>query len=200
MRRLGSAALAIAMLCATARESSAAPIEPFVGFGIVAPTNSAYRGAAGQLGYDHGNTKFNFDGELGALFAVAFDNRLAIGPALRFDIGRMGAPYGGIDAIRTDAASLAAREELTLFRWPKIILWVDESLGVARIGTSNANRVLPLWGVHFGLGLRIGNQRPALRMRFGYGFSPTIGSVAGDGKYDFGGFVFAIDGVLRVGE
>ena len=200
MRRLVSAALSIALLCALAPESTAAPIEPFVAFGIVAPGNSAYRGAAGQLGYDHGNTKFNFVGELGALFAVAFDNRLAIGPALRFDIGRMREPYGGIDPIRTDAASIAAREELTVFRWPRIFVWIDESLGVGRIGTANANKMFPLWGVHFGLGLRIGNQRPAVRMRFGYGFAPTFGSVAGDGKYDFGGFVFTIDGVLRVGE
>jgi hypothetical protein len=199
MRRL--VAFAPLIVCAaTATESTAAPIEPFVSAGIVAPKASPYRAAAQQLGYENGNTKFNFDAELGALFAVAWENRVWVGPALRFDIGRMREPYTGMDPIRTDSASLAMREELQLFRWPKILLWVDESLGFGRIGTSDANKTVPFWGVRFGLALRIGNQRPAARLRFGYAIAPTFSSIAAGGKYDFGGFVFAIDGVLRVGE
>ncbi|MEO7097081.1 MAG: hypothetical protein ABI175_27725, partial [Polyangiales bacterium] len=187
---MSAATLSLTLLAG--RESAAMPIEPFVSAGILAPATSPYRGAAGQLGYERGDTKINFDAELGALFAIAFDNRLWIGPQLRFDIGRMGAPYGGIDPIRTDAASFAVREELQLFRWPKVLLWVDESLGLGRIGTSAAHTTVPFWGVRFGLALRIGNQRPAVRLRFGYAIAPTFSSVAAAGRYDFGGFLFAI--------
>ena len=200
LARLAVLASVASLIALATRDSAAMPIEPFVAGGIVAPTASNYRNAAQQLGYEHSKTKLNFDVELGALFGIAFDNRLWIGPALRFDIGRMGAPYDGIDPIRTDAASFALREELQLFRWPKFLLWVDESVGLGRIGTSDASKTLPLWGVRFGLAFRIGNQQPAMRLRFGYGIVPTFSPVTGAGRYDFGGFVFAIDGVLRVFE
>jgi hypothetical protein len=197
MRRV---ALACAILCALSRKASAAPIEPFVSGGIVTPTTSQYRSTAWQLGYDRGSPKVNFTAEGGVLFAIAFDNRLWIGPALRFDIGRIGAPYGGVDPIRTDAASIAVREELDVFRWPKILLWMDQSLGLGRIGTSAAHTTVPFWGLRFGLALRVGNQRPAMRLRFGYATEPTFSGIANGGNYNFGGFVFVLDGVLRVGE
>lgn len=182
--------------------ATATPTELVATFSGIQPASSTYRNAAQSLGYDHTATaRWIFEGELSALWPIAFEQRLMVGPLLRFDVGRLGAPYPGLEPIRTDSAFVGARQELILNRWPRIFLWLDESIGGGSIGLPGDHKLIGAFQVRGGVGLRIGNQRPAIRARIGYGFAPTFTNVTdAAGKYDFGGWVFSLDGALRVGE
>lgn len=200
-RTLGalSGAIAFAALSSSTMPAAhAAPAEIYASFGPLSPSNSPFRSAALALGYDAAGYRLLYEAEVGALF-TAFDPHLVIGPILRVDLGRLGAPYQGVDPIRTDAAWLAVREELALYRWPRVILWADEAIGASSIGSAGSYATRATWGVRGGLGLRIGNQRPAVRFRVGYSYAPTFSRVSDyGGGFDFGGIFVALDGVLRV--
>ncbi len=175
--------------------------EFFVSAAAIAPSNSDYRSAAYLLGYDAHKNRFSWEAEAGVLRPVAWGGRFAIGGLLRADIGRLGAPYDGVEPIRTDALFLAVRQELVLVGWPRIFLYADEGFGLARFGVSGSHRLVATPAVRGGFGLRIGNQPTAARLRIGYAWAPTLANVSAEGgKYDFGGWIFSLDGVLRVLE
>lgn len=205
-RRLGCTTLgaglvvAVGLAVGLATEvARAAPIEPLVSLGFQAPSNSPYRNAAQQLGYGTGYPRLGFEAELGALVPIAFDRALSIGPVARLHVERQRSAYDGLDTLATDAAFLGLRQELVVYRWPRFFLWLDESLGVGRIGAGDAHKTLLAAALSGGFGVRLGEQPAALRLRLGYAWAPTLTSVTDvAGKYGFGGILFALDGVLRV--
>ena len=201
-RRLTWIALGAGLVVSTELTSGtvrAAPIEPFVSLGIQAPSNSTYRIAAQQLGYGTGYPRLAYEAELGALMPVGFDGALWIGPLARLHVERQPAAYDGLDALATDAGYLGLREELAIYHWPRFFLWLDESCGVGRIGAGDTHKTMLVTAITGGVGLRMGLQPTAFRLRVGYAWAPTFSSVTDvAGKYDFGGFMFAIDGVFRV--
>jgi hypothetical protein len=92
----------------------------------------------------------------------------------------------------------AARAEVTFFDYPRLFVWLDPSIGVGRIGVPDAHATVYTFGLRGGLGIAGEIQKLILRFRVGYGVAPTFESVtATGGKFDFGGFVFAIDGGFR---
>jgi hypothetical protein len=194
---LSSIAIGCALVV-TSRDARAVQTELVGGLGIEAPAASDYRSAANALGYGLGYPRLAYEAELGARFAVAFDRRLWIGPIFRANVHRMGAPYDGMDPLWAEGYFAAMREEFLFAKYPPLFLWADESIGLARIGASGSYANMASLGIRGGLGIRIGWPEHALRARIGYGWSPTLSNIAYGGKYDFGGVMFTIDGVLRV--
>ncbi|GAC1353537.1 MAG: hypothetical protein NVSMB47_06100 [Polyangiales bacterium] len=158
------AGLVVAVGLAT-KAARAAPIEPLVSLGFQAPSNSPYRDAAQQLGYGTGYPRLGFEAEVGALVPIAFDRALSIGPVARLHVERQRSAYAGLDALATDAAFLGLRQELVVYRWPHFFLWLDESLGVGRIGAGDAHKTLLTAALSGGFGARLGEQPAALRPR-----------------------------------
>ncbi len=194
-----AAAFAFGLAAAAASTSARAVQTELVGgLGVEAPALSDYRGAANSVGYGLSYPRLAYEAELGARFAVAFDRKLWLGPIARLNVHRMGAPYDGLDPIWAEGAYLALREEYLFAKFPPLFLWADEGYGFGRIGASGQYTTVKTWGVRAGVGIRLGWPEHALRARVGWSWAPTLDPIGGAGNYDFGGFIFTIDGVLRV--
>jgi hypothetical protein len=197
-----NAPLAIAVLSTVMFASGAASaknVEVVASFATMVPAHSPYRTAANGLGYaDEGMTN-GWEGEVGALFGVAYHDLVSVGPVLRIGVDRMQSRYGGLESIAADSGFAGLREEVTVFYWPRFFVWADESIGLGSVGTPGARVTLGAYGLRGGLGLRVGGEKIGARFRIGYSYAPTFVRVTDPtGGYDFGGFMFAIDGVIRV--
>jgi hypothetical protein len=162
---------------------------------IVEPANSDYRSAAEQLGYDRRSIRQGYAIEGGTLFRIG--SRFAVGPFARLHLSRFGAPYGGVDPIDVYAFSLAARAELAAVLYPRIFLWFEPTVGAGAF-VSTGHTTVGLYGARGGIGLAGPITKYfALRLRLGYSLEPSMKPVtANAGKFDFGGYVFALDGVF----
>jgi hypothetical protein len=162
---------------------------------IIEPANSDYRSAAEQLGYDRRSIRQGYAIEGGTLFRLG--SRFAVGPFARLHLSRFGAPYGGVDPIDVYAFSLAARAELAAVLYPRIFLWFEPRVGAAAFVSSGHTSV-----GFYGLGGGVGLAGPitksfALRLRLGYSLEPSLKPVTPNGgNFDFGGYLFALDGVF----
>jgi hypothetical protein len=186
----GAIALAILAWGATA---SARPTEVVATVGILSPTPSTYRYNAEALGYDRRGFRHVYEAEIALM--QSFSWWLSVGPVARFYYGDLSSPYDGVPSIATYAGSLGARTEVDLFPRPRLFLWMDPSVGVGKIGSNS----VALWGVRGGVGIGSVRSATALRFRFGWGSAPTFQPVtATSGDFNFGGFMFQLDGVLRV--
>lgn len=195
-RALVPLALAGCVLAAAA-PAEAKQIDLIGGFTFSPTSKSDYRTAADALGYDTHGKSAQYEGELAATFGVGYHGWLTVGPLLRGSFGRLGAPYGGVSPVTTDAAFVAARAEAAVLGYPRLFFWADAGLGLSWIGTTD-HVVGGVWQVRGGAGMRLGTDAGGARLRFGYGTAPTFSKVTGLGRYDFGGFVLALDGVIRV--
>jgi hypothetical protein len=161
---------------------------------IVEPANSDYRTSAEQLGYDRRSIRQGYAFEGGALFRIG--SRLAVGPFARLHVSRFGAPYGGVDPIDVYAFSLAARAELAAVLYPRIFLWFEPTVGAAAF-VSTGHTTVGMYGFRAGVGLAGPITKSfALRLRFGYSLEPSMKTITQAGKFDFGGYVLALDGVF----
>ena len=189
----GAIGLAVLMWSAT---SSARPTEVVASAGILSPTPSTYRWNAEGLGYDRRGFRPVYEGEIALL--QSFSYWLSVGPVARFYYGDLSSPYDGVPRIVTYAGSVGARVEVDLFPMPRLFAWMDPSLGVGEIG----DKTVALWGLRGGVGIgsvRDGVTRTNVRFRFGWAYAPTFKPVtAASGDYNFGGFMFELDGVFRV--
>jgi hypothetical protein len=184
-----------AVLFATgvASPASARPTEVVTSLGIVSPTTSPYRYVAETLGYDRRGFRHVYEAEAAVLHGFTY--WLSVGPVARFYYGDLSSPYEPVPAIATYAGSLGARAEVELFPSPRLFLWADPHLGVGVVG----DKTLALWGVRGGVGIGSARSATGLRFRIGYGESPTFNPVtANAGPFNYGGFIFQLDGVFRV--
>lgn len=180
------------LLFATA--AGARPSEVVVSAGIVSPTTSPYRSAAETLGYDRRGFRHVYEAEAGYLHS--FNWWLSAGPLARFYYGDLSSPYEPVPSITTYAGSIAARGEIELFPRPRLFVWADPSFGVGRV----ADKTVAFWGLRGGVGFGYARGGNGLRFRIGYGEAPTLKPVtANTGAFNWGGFVFQLDGVFRVG-
>jgi len=171
--------------------------EVIVGGGIVAPRPSDYRNVAEQLGYDRRAARLAYELEGGVLYSL--NDRFSVGPVARFHYGELDAPYDELPSIGTYGVSLAARGEAELFPRPRIFLWAEPSYGRGWIGIPDARIANSFWGVRGGVGLGTSRDTAGLRFRLGYAYAPTTDLLSQwTGSFDWGGWVFQIDGVLRV--
>lgn len=176
-----------------AAPTAARPTEIIASAGIVSPATSQYRSAAETLGYDRRGFRHVYEGELGVVHSFAW--WLSVGPVARFYYGDLASPYEPVPAIGIYAASLAARAEVELFPSPRLFLWADPSFGVGVVG----DRTVSLWGLRGGIGIGTARGVGGLRFRMGYGEAPTFANVTPNtGTFNYGGFIFMLDGVLRV--
>lgn len=197
MARLACGA-AIAILLATS-SAHASRTELLVAAGIVEPNESPYRTDAEALGYDRHALRQAYEGEVTLLRAVA--PWASLGPVARVFAGRLGAPYDGVEPISTVAGSIGVRGEIELYHWPRLFIWADPSIGVGSIGVANAHQTLSTWGMRGGIGVGSTPGAASLRFRMGFAYSPTFKGVTPDtGIFDFGGFVFLLEGAFRVAE
>lgn len=190
----------IAAMVTTSSAAFAVPTEIVAGIGLNAPVDSDYRGAANQLGYGLSYPRLAYEAELGARFAVLFHHRIWVAPLVRFYAHRMSPSYEGLDTIWAEGLFGALREEYRFADYPPLFIWVDEGYGVGRVGAAGSYTTVSAWQVRCGAGIRLGWSDKALRARVGWAWSPTSQNIGGAGNYDFGGFVFTIDGVLRVAD
>ncbi|MGZ3416610.1 MAG: hypothetical protein ACXWUG_10320 [Polyangiales bacterium] len=162
---------------------------------IVEPARSDYRSAIEALGYDRRTTRQAYAIEGGTLFRLA--SRFALGPFARVQLNRLGPPYAGVDPIDIYAFSISARAELTAVLFPRIFFWAEPTIGAAAF-VSTGNTTVGSWGGRGGIGLAGPLSKWfALRLRLGYAWEPSMKPVtAYAGKIDFGGYVFALDGVF----
>lgn len=171
--------------------------EVIVGVGIISPATSDYRNVTEALGYDRRGFRLAYEVEFGALHA--FNYWLSVGPLARVFIGKLGAPYDALPSIQTYGGSIAARFEADLFPLPRLFLWADPSIGVGSIGIPDARNSVGFWGLRAGVGIGTGRERASVRFRVGYAYSPSFDKVTPwTGNFDFGGWLFQLDGVLRV--
>ncbi len=192
-------ALAGCVLACAAPADARQQIDLLVSGGISPPSNSDYRAQTSELGYDTRGKSLQYEIEAAAMFGVAVDGWLTVGPLLRASIGRLGSPYDGVQPITTDAALLGVRAEAAVFDFPRLFFWGDTGLGLTSIGQPGGYFHGAAWAVRGGVGMRIGTDAGGARLRVGYGTMPTFSGVTTIGKgFDFGGFVLAIDGVIRV--
>lgn len=193
---LGVAAALLALLPASA---GAARSEVYASAGIIAPSRSDYRFNAEILGYDRGSVRTDFVTEAGYLRAVNW--WLTVGPVARVYVGRLSSPYDGVPPIDLWAASVAARVEADLYPWPRLFVWADPSIGLGSIGAPDARRTVTTWGLQGGFGVGTSREKSGVRFRVGWGYAPTFGAVTPlAGSFDYGGFMFMLDGVLHVGR
>jgi hypothetical protein len=165
--------------------------------GIIAPRPSPYRDNVERLGYDRKDYRNAFVVEFGALRSLNY--WLSVGPFLRFDYSTLDAPYDAIPSIRSYAVSIAARVEADLFPWPRLFVWADPSYGHGWIGVPDAVVARGLWGVRGGIGIGMARDKQSLRFRIGYAYAPTTRPVSDWlGDFDYGGWLFQLDGVFRV--
>lgn len=175
-----------------AAPAAARPTEVIVSAGIVSPAVSPYRTAAETLGYDRRGFRHVYEGEVALVQALTWWG--SVGPLARFYYGDLASPYGGVPSIATYAGSLGVRGELELFPKPRLFVWFDPSFGVGRVGDSTVTT----WGLRGGVGIGSVRDATAIRVRFGYAYAPTLKPVtAAAGDFNYGGFVFQIDGVFR---
>ena len=193
-----SIAIAGSLLACAAR-AGARQLDVIVGGAISPPNLSDYRSSGTALGYDTRSTTLMYEIEASAQLGVAFDGWLTVGPLLRASLGRLGAPYDGVQPITTDALFFGVRAEAAVFDWPRLFFWADVAGGRGWIGQPNAYESVGAWALRGGIGMRMGKDAGGVRMRFGYGVAPTFSPVTPTtGKFDYGGFVIALDGVIRV--
>lgn len=191
-------AAVVAAVVATPR-ARAERTEIVASAGVSFPVGSQYRAAAEALGYDRRSLRHVYEFEVGALRSLAW--WISVGPFARVYAGRLGAPYEGVEPIDTWGASLAARVEIELHSWPRIFAWADPSIGLGSIGVPGARQTLGYWGYRGGLGFATARDATALRFRVGYGNAPTFDNVTvATGRFDYGGILVLVDGVLRVAE
>ncbi len=184
-----------ALLFATSFPASAEarPTEVIASAGIVSPTTSPYRYAAEYVGYDRRGFRHVYEAEALLLHQVTW--WLSLGPLARFYYGDLDSPYKAVPSIATYAGSVGARAEFDLFPSPRLFLWTDPSIGVGAVG----DKTVAFWGLRGGVGIATTRDATGLRFRIGYGEAPTFGSVtASGGAFNYGGFIFQLDGVFRV--
>jgi hypothetical protein len=171
--------------------------EILVGAGINSPAASNYRYATEALGYDRRGFRLAYEVEAGVLHS--FNYWLSVGPLARVFIGKLGPPYDGVPAIDTYGGSIAARIEADLFPWPRLFVWCDPSVGVGSIGVTGAHNAVGFWGLRGGIGLGSTRDKSSIRFRIGYAYAPTFNIVTPwTGTFDYGGWLFQLDGVIRV--
>lgn len=196
MKRALALALAAGAIFAPAM-ARAGRTEVIVGGGINSPTSSDYRNVTEALGYDRRSFRHGYEIEAGVLHS--FNYWLSAGPLARVYIGSLGAPYEGVQPIGTYGAALAARVEADLFPWPRLFVWFDPSIGLGSIGVPGDRTTLTFWGMRGGVGIGTAREKASIRFRIGYGAAPTFDKVSPwTGNFDFGGWLFQLDGVLRV--
>jgi hypothetical protein len=193
-------ALAGCVLACVATADARQQVDLIVSGGISPPSNSDYRSQATQMGYDTRGKSLQYEVEVGATFGVAVDGWLTVGPLLRASIGRLGSPYDGVQPITMDAGFACVRAEAAVFDYPRLFFWGDVGLGVTSIGQPGGYFHGGAWEFRGGVGMRVGTDAGGARLRVGYGTAPTFSDVRRgvQSGFDFGGFVLAIDGVLRV--
>jgi hypothetical protein len=174
------------------------PTEIVASFGLNAPTPSRFRTAAEELGYDRRGLRHVYEGEVGALHSPAW--WLSVGPVVRGAFGRLGAPYDGVAPIDLAAGTLGARVEAEIFPWPRFFVWMEPSIGVARIAIDQSSKSVGLWQVRGGFGVATARDFASARFRIGWGTGPTFREIGDAGVLDFGGVLFLFDGVIRVAE
>lgn len=186
----GAIALAVLLWSASA---AARPTEVVASAGILSPTPSPYRYNAEALGYDRRGFRHVYEGEIALMQSLAYF--ASLGPVARFYYGDLSPPYEGVPRIVTYAGSVGARFDLDLFPYPRLFLWADPSIGVGEIGS----KTVAFYGLRAGVGIGSERARSSVRFRFGYAWSPTFKPVtATSGDFNFGGFMFQLDGVFRV--
>ena len=189
--------LAMGMCVFAPSTAHAARTEVIASAGIVSPGSSIYRDTTENLGYNRRNFRLAYVVEAGALRSLTY--WLSVGPLLRFDYASLGAPYDGLPSIGVHAVSVAARVEADLFPWPRLFLWADPSFGNGWIGVPDARTSMLFWGVRGGVGIGTSRDKTSVRFRIGYAYAPTFDKVTEwTGTYNYGGWVFQLDGVLRV--
>jgi hypothetical protein len=194
---LSASVLASVLACEGAAEAK--QVDLIGGFTFSPTSNSDYRTAADAYAYDTHGKSAQYEGELAAMFGVGYHGWITVGPLVRGSFGRLGAPYGGVSPITTDAAFVAARAELAVLGYPRLFFWADAGLGLGWIGANGDHPALGVWEVRGGAAMRLGTDAGGARIRLGWGYSPTMSKVTpAAGRYDFGGFVLALDGVIRV--
>jgi hypothetical protein len=167
-----------------ATEAAARPTELVVSAGIVSPTTSTYRTYAEILGYDRRGFRHVYEAETALLHGFTY--WLSIGPVARFYYGDLSSPYEW---------SVGARAEVELFPSPRLFLWMDPSFGIGAVG----DKTVAFYGVRGGVGIGSTRSATGLRFRIGYGESPTFRDITSTtGPFNYGGFVFQLDGVFRV--
>jgi len=193
-------ALAIASIVLLASGvGSAKNVEVEASLATIVPAGSPYRTALKRLGYADEGLNNGYEGEAAAQFAIGYHDLVSIGPVARLGFNRMKSRYEDLAVISADYGSLGIREEFIVFWYPRFFLWADQSFGIGSIGPSGSRRAYATFAGRGGLGLRVFNDSIGVRFRIGYSFSPTLVRVTDPtGGYDFGGFVFSIDGVIRV--
>lgn len=184
---------AIALLLLVPTEAAARPTEVVVSAGILSPTPSTYRSTAETLGYDRRGFRHVYEGEVALLHALQW--WISIGPVARFYYGDLAPPYEGVPQITTMAGSVGARVEIDLFPYPRLFVWADPSLGIGEVGSRTAT----FWGLRAGVGIGSTRDAASVRFRIGYATAPTFGVITdASGPFNFGGFMFQLDGVFRV--
>ncbi len=176
-------------------------MEVVASLGTLLPSHSPFRSASVALGYDDEGVINAYEAEATVQLPVAWRDRISIGPIARYQYDRLHARYGGLDPIANDSAWLGAREEAVVYDWPRFFVWADQTLGIASIGPSGSRTTIGAWGVRGGIGVRVFSDTIGARFRLGFAYAPSMARVTDPtGGYDYGGFMFAIDGVLRVGR
>jgi hypothetical protein len=193
-------ALALAVVLGTISAPAVAHAgrtEVIIGGGINSPRPSDYRNATEALGYDRRNFRHGYEIEAGVLHA--FNYWLSAGPLARVYLGSLAGPYDDVPWIRTNSAAIAARVEADLFPWPRLFLWADPSIGVGWIGVPGEEMTRGFWGFRAGVGIGSAREKASVRFRIGYSYAPTFNKVTPwTGTFDWGGWLFQLDGVLRV--
>jgi len=171
--------------------------EIVVGGGLVSPRVSEYRAVTEALGYDRRDVRVSWELEAGALHAVTY--WLSLGPLARFQYATLDPPYTDVQPITTFGASIAARVEADLYPSPRLFVWADPSYGIGSVGVPDRRMSNTFWGVRGGIGLGTARGKASVRFRIGYAYSPTTDMLSQwAGTFDYGGWLFQLDGVLRV--
>ncbi len=167
---------------------------------VVVPTPSDYRYGAELLGYGSRGIRPDFGGE--AAFLRGLTPWLAVGPVARLHAGRMSAPYDGLEPLSLWGAALGVRAEADVFRYPRLLFWIEPALGAGLIGVPDARASRGFWDLRGGLGFGMLRDQPvSLRLRVGWSWAPTFSSLTPpSGAFNYGGLVFLVDGVFRVGR
>jgi hypothetical protein len=205
MKRWPIAALALA--CATfASTASSAPVDVEAGLAVNTPVPSSYRNDVEALGYDVGLTRLAGEAEGRAAFFVHSDfglgdDALSIGPVLRAHWAHLYSPYPGVASIDAWAGFAGVREQLFFLSYPRLFFWADETLGAGIVGADRGHGTSFAWGVRGGIGVELGSPSHGARLTFGYALSQSTQPVTNlTGTYDWGGFIFGLEGYFRARE
>jgi len=203
MRARIIAAVAFATTCASMSTAHATPVDLEVGFGGVAPYQSAWRASTDYLGYGVGITRLSYEIDTAAMFVIPRDfglgaSALSIGPVLRGHWAHLYAPYAGVDPIDAVAAFTGVRQELRLLGFPRLYLWLDETLGGGSVGQPRGHSTSLAYGIRGGLAFNVGTDDISVRVLAGYSYSESFRVIApGQGLFEWGGFVFGLEGYFR---